>query len=69
MEIQELDKAIFVGIIKDGDDERKVKEYLDELEFLALTAGLEGDRQFVQRVDRPDKATYIRSGKLEEIAT
>ena len=69
MEIQELDKAIFVGIIKDGDDERKVKEYLDELEFLALTAGLEGDRQFVQRIDRPDKATYIRSGKLEEIAT
>lgn len=64
-----MDKAIFVGIIKDGDDERKVKEYLDELEFLALTAGLEGDRQFVQRVDRPDKATYIRSGKLEEIAT
>lgn len=68
MEIQELDKAIFVGIIKNGEDERKVKEYLDELEFLAMTAGLEGDRQFVQRVDRPDKATYIRSGKLEEIA-
>ena len=68
MEIQELDKAIFIGIIRDGEDERKVVEYLDELEFLALTAGLEGDKKFLQRVDRPDNATYIRSGKLEEIA-
>ena len=68
MEIQELDKAVFIGIIRDGEDERKVVEYLDELEFLALTAGLEGDKKFLQRVDRPDNATYIRSGKLEEIA-
>lgn len=62
------EKAVFVGIIKQEDDERKVLEYLDELEFLALTAGVEGDRKFIQRVDRPDKGTYIRSGKLEEIA-
>ena len=68
MEIQELDKAVFIGIIRDGEDERKVVEYLEELEFLALTAGLEGDKKFLQRVDRPDNATYIRSGKLEEIA-
>ena len=68
MENIEAEKAVFIGIIRDGDDERKVREYLEELEFLALTAGLEGDRKFVQRVDRPDKATYIRSGKLEEIA-
>ncbi|MBR1872653.1 MAG: GTPase HflX [Bacteroidales bacterium] len=63
-----MDKAVFVGIIQNGQDERKVNEYLDELEFLALTAGVEGDKKFVQKVDRPDKATYIRSGKLEEIA-
>ena len=43
-------------------------EYLEELEFLAETAGAQGDRKFVQRVDKPDNATYIRSGKLEEIA-
>lgn len=65
---ESLEKAVFVGIIKQEDDERKVLEYLDELEFLALTAGVEGDRKFIQRVDRPDKGTYIRSGKLEEIA-
>lgn len=62
------EKAVFVGIIRQGDDERKVKEYLDELEFLAETAGATGDRKFIQRVDKPDNSTYIRSGKLEEIA-
>ena len=67
MEITQVDKAVFIGIIRDTEDERKVMEYLEELEFLALTAGLEGDRKFLQRVDRPDNATYIRSGKLEEI--
>ena len=65
---ESLEKAVFVGIIKQEDDERKVLEYLEELEFLALTTGVEGDRKFIQRVDRPDKGTYIRSGKLEEIA-
>lgn len=65
---QEVERAVFVGIIRQEDDERKVKEYLDELEFLAETAGVEGDRKFVQRLDKPDNATYIRSGKLEEIA-
>lgn len=63
------DKAVFVGIIRPEDSDRKVGEYLDELEFLAETAGAVGDRKFIQRVDRPDKATYIRSGKLEEIAS
>ena len=68
MEKERLEKAVFVGIIRPKDDERKVYEYLDELQFLAETAGAVGDRKFVQRVDRPDNATYIRSGKLEEIA-
>lgn len=62
------EKAVFVGIIRQGDSERKVKEYLDELEFLADTAGAKGDRKFVQKLDKPEKATYIRSGKLQEIA-
>lgn len=63
-----IEKAVFVGVIKQNDDERKVMEYLDELEFLAETAGATGDRKFIQRVDKPNNATYIRSGKLEEIA-
>lgn len=69
MENKREEKAVFVGIIRPEDDERKIMEYLDELEFLAETAGAVGDRKFVQRVDKPEKATYIRSGKLEEIAT
>lgn len=68
MEEKKIEKAVFVGIIKQGDEERKIMEYLEELEFLADTAGVEGDRKFVQKVDRADKATYIRSGKLQEIA-
>ncbi|MCQ2114766.1 MAG: GTPase HflX [Bacteroidales bacterium] len=67
MEIRNY-KAVFVGVIKQTDDERKVYEYLDELQFLAETAGAIGDKKFVQKVDKPDGATYIRSGKLEEIA-
>ena len=63
-----IEKAVFVGVIKQNDDERKVMEYLDELEFLAETAGATGDRKFIQGLDKPDNATYIRSGKLEEIA-
>ena len=63
------EKAVFVGIIRQGEDERKIQEYLDELEFLADTAGIIGDKKFVQRLDRPEKGTYIRSGKLDEIAS
>ena len=69
IEIKEkyIEKAVFVGVIKQGDDERQVLEYLDELEFLAETAGAEGTKRFIQKVDKPDSRTYIRSGKLEEI--
>ncbi|MBO4817205.1 MAG: GTPase HflX [Bacteroidales bacterium] len=68
MEEKKIEKAVFVGIIKDGEDERKVNEYLDELQFLAETAGAVGDKKFVQRLDRPESSTYIRSGKLQEVA-
>ena len=66
---KQKEKAVFVGIVRQNDDERKVLEYLDELEFLADTAGVEADKRFIQKVDKPDNATYIRSGKLEEIAS
>lgn len=65
---ENVEKAVFVGIITSNDKESKVMEYLDELEFLAETAGATRDKKFVQRLDRPDNATYIRSGKLQEIA-
>lgn len=65
---ENVEKAVFVGIITSNDEESKVMEYLDELEFLAETAGATRDKKFVQRLDRPDNATYIRSGKLQEIA-
>ena len=64
---QHNEKAVFVGVIKQGDDERQIMEYLDELEFLAETAGAVGVKKFIQKVDRPDSRTYIRSGKLHEI--
>jgi len=66
---KKIEKAVFVGIIRQKDEDYKVMEYLDELEFLAETAGAVGDKKFFQRLERPDNATYIRSGKLEEIAT
>ena len=66
-EAQHQEKAVFVGVIKQNDDERQVMEYLDELEFLAETAGAIGVKKFIQKVDRPDSRTYIRSGKLQEI--
>ena len=68
MEENILETAVFVGVIRQGDSERKVFEYLDELEFLALTAGVRGEKKFVQRLDRPLSSTYVRSGKLKEIA-
>ena len=66
-EEQHNERAVFVGVIKQGDDERQIMEYLDELEFLAETAGAIGVKKFIQKVDRPDSGTYIRSGKLQEI--
>ena len=66
-EEQYQERAVFVGVIKQNDDERQIMEYLDELEFLAETAGAVGVKKFIQKVDRPDSRTYIRSGKLEEI--
>ena len=61
------EKAVFVGVVLEKGSEAKVQEYLEELKFLAETAGAIGDKFFTQRLDRPDKATYIGTGKLEEI--
>jgi len=67
-EVKKEKKAVFVGIIKQNDEDLIINEYLEELEFLAETAGINGDKKYIQRLDKPDKSTYIRSGKLKEIA-
>ena len=59
--------AILVGVITSNQTEEMTKEYIDELEFLAETAGAETKHKFLQRVDKPHPKTYIRKGKMEEI--
>ncbi len=59
--------AILVGLITPNQDERKTTEYLDELEFLAETAGAKTIRRFTQRLGGPNSVTYLGIGKLQEI--
>ncbi|MBQ2366791.1 MAG: GTPase HflX [Bacteroidaceae bacterium] len=59
--------AILIGLITSYQDERKTNEYLDELDFLANTAGAVVVKRFTQRIDRPHPVTYVGSGKLVEI--
>ena len=59
--------AVLVGLITKDQDEAKTKEYLDELEFLADTAGAVTLKRFTQRVGGPSSVTYVGSGKLQEI--
>ena len=59
--------AILVGLITGQQDEAKTNEYLDELEFLATTAGARTVKRFTQKVGGPSSVTYVGSGKLEEI--
>lgn len=61
------EKAILVGLVQWNQTSEQVKEYLDELEFLALTAGAKTVKRFVQKLQHPDSRTFIGSGKLEEI--
>ena len=59
--------AVLVGLVTKDQDEAKTKEYLDELEFLADTAGAVTVKRFTQKVAGPSSVTYVGSGKLEEI--
>ena len=59
--------AVLVGLVTKGQDEAKTEEYLDELEFLADTAGAVTVKRFTQKVDGPSSVTYVGSGKLAEI--
>lgn len=64
---KDVEKAILVGIILPNQSEALIKEHLDELEFLALTAGAKVIKRFVQKLNGPHSSTYIGKGKVEEI--
>ncbi len=63
----EYEKAVLIGVINRQQEEEKVREYLDELEFLTYTAGGEVLKRFVQRVEVPNPKTFIGSGKMLEV--
>lgn len=63
----ESEKAVLVGLILPEQTESEITEYLDELAFLAQTAGVEPVMRFTQRLDHPQPATFVGKGKLEEI--
>ena len=64
---KEQEYAVLVGLVHHTQTKEAVEEYLDELEFLALTAGAKTVKRFVQKLRQPDSRTFIGKGKLEEI--
>lgn len=63
------EKSVLIGLITQFQDEEQSEEYLDELEFLAFTAGGEVMKRFVQKMDVPNSKTFIGTGKLQEVKT
>ncbi len=64
----EYERAILIGIVTQQQDEDKLEEYLDELEFLAYTAGASISKRFKQKLQHPNPKTFIGSGKIQEVA-
>ena len=64
---EQSEKVVLVGLITPAQNEQQVKEYLDELAFLAETAGIEPIKRFCQRLDKPHPVTFVGKGKLQEI--
>ena len=62
-----FERTIIVGIVTQNQSEDKLKEYLDELEFLTFTAGGEVIKRFFQKMERPNPKTFLGTGKMEEI--
>ena len=65
----EYERTILVGLITQQQDQDISKEYLDELEFLAYTAGGQVLKRFVQKMERPNPKTFIGTGKLDQVHT
>lgn len=66
-ESHEYEKAILVGVVTQQQSEEKLTEYLDELEFLAYTAGATIQKRFFQKMQKPNPKTFLGSGKMEDI--
>src|SRR5215217_5823054 len=66
--IKENERTVLVGVVQKEQKEHEVKEYLDELQFLAETAGAVTVKRFYQKLAHPDSKTFVGKGKLEEIA-
>lgn len=65
--IKEIENAVLVGLVTDGHTMEQAIEYLDELEFLADTAGAVVKKRFIQKLKHPDNRTFVGKGKAEEI--
>jgi len=65
--IQQEERAVLVGLIQKNQTDTQVREYLDELSFLAETAGAITIKRYVQKLPHPDSRTFVGKGKLEEI--
>lgn len=65
--IQDRETAVIIGVVQKDQTEQQVKDYLDELAFLAETAGAETKKRFIQKLQHPDSRTFVGKGKLEEI--
>jgi GTPase len=65
---QVFESVVLVGVISQNQPEAQAIEYLDELEFLAHTAGADTQKRFMQKMEHPNPKTYVGSGKLDEIA-
>ena len=63
----QTERAVLVGLVTPEQNEQKVKEYLDELAFLADTAGVEAVKRFTQKAERANSVTFVGTGKLQEI--
>ncbi|TWI83333.1 GTP-binding protein HflX [Lacibacter cauensis] len=68
-EIQKEERAVIVGVVQKGQTDLQVEEYLDELAFLAETAGAITVKRFMQKLSHPDSKTFVGKGKLQEIKT
>ncbi|NTS39371.1 GTPase HflX [Flavisolibacter sp. BT320] len=66
--IKAEERAVLVGVVQKEQREEEVQEYLDELAFLAETAGAVTVKKFIQKLSHPDSRTYVGKGKLQEIA-
>lgn len=66
-ETKKIEKTVIIGIITQKQEEEKLNEYLDELEFLTYTAGGEVIKRFSQKMERPNPKTFLGTGKMDEI--